>query len=216
VLIAPGLWAPNHQHLFCARLDFCVDGPANTVEEIDVVGAEPGPGNEHGNAIVEEATVLDRESKAQRLADTARNRRWLVVNRGVTNETGGHPGYALLPQSAVTMLAHPTSSVAKRAAFATRNVWVTPYTPGERRPAGEYPNQSRGGDGLPAWTAADRPIEDRELVVWHSFGVTHLPRPEDWPVMPVEYAGFLLKPVGFFPRNPALDVPPSHSDHCAG
>jgi primary-amine oxidase len=29
--------------------------------------------------------------------------------------------------------------------------------------------------------------------------------------MPVDYTGFTLKPVGFFDRNPTLDVPPSTS-----
>ena len=57
--------------------------------------------------------------------------------------------------------------------------------------------------------AADRPIEGTDIVVWHSFGLTHLVRPEDWPVMPVESTGFWLVPFGFFDRNPALDVPPS-------
>ena len=46
-------------------------------------------------------------------------------------------------------------------------------------------------------------------MLWYTFGVTHVPRPEDWPVMPVEYTGFSLVPVGFFDRNPALDVPPA-------
>jgi primary-amine oxidase len=32
--------------------------------------------------------------------------------------------------------------------------------------------------------------------------------------MPVEYTGFLMSPVGFFDRNPALDVPPTHTEHC--
>jgi primary-amine oxidase len=31
--------------------------------------------------------------------------------------------------------------------------------------------------------------------------------------MPVEYIGFHLVPVGFFDRNPALDLPPSPA-HC--
>jgi len=49
------------------------------------------------------------------------------------------------------------------------------------------------------------------VVLWHTFGITHVPRPEDWPVMPVEHCGFLLSPAGFFDRNPALDLaPPSH------
>jgi primary-amine oxidase len=114
------------------------------------------------------------------------------------------------------MMADDSSSVSRRATFATHNLWVTPDDPGQRRPAGDHPNQSAGGDGLPAWTAADRPVVDTDLVVWHSFGVTHLPRPEDWPVMPVEYTGFALKPVGFFDRNPALDVAPSNGAHCHG
>ncbi len=50
--------------------------------------------------------------------------------------------------------------------------------------------------------------------MWHTFGTTHFPRPEDWPVMPVEYTGFTLKPVGFFDRNPVLDVPPARTEHC--
>ncbi|PIK89715.1 hypothetical protein SYN65AY6A5_04785 [Synechococcus sp. 65AY6A5] len=45
-------------------------------------------------------------------------------------------------------------------------------------------------------------------MLWYSFGCNHFPRTEDWPVMPVSYIGFLLKPLGFFECNPALDVPP--------
>jgi primary-amine oxidase len=85
----------------------------------------------------------------------------------------------------------------------------------ERHAAGRYPSQSAGEDGLPAYTAGNRPIVNTDLVVWHTFGVTHIVRPEDWPVMPVEYTGFTLVPSGFFDRNPALDVPPSAAaDHC--
>jgi len=212
-LLAPGLWAPNHQHLFCARLDVGVDGPANSVAEVDVVGAEPGPGNEYGNAIVTTTTLLETEDRAARLADPMRSRRWRVLNRGARNAVGRPTAYDLVPQSTVTLLAGPGSSVAARATFATRSLWVTPYDPDQRRPAGEHPNQHPGGDGLPRWIEAGRSIVDREVVVWHTFGISHVPRPEDWPVMPVEYAGFVLRPVGFFPRNPALDLPPPHHGH---
>jgi primary-amine oxidase len=47
------------------------------------------------------------------------------------------------------------------------------------------------------------------VVFWYTFGHTHIPRPEDYPVMPTAYIGFLLKPNGFFDENPANDVPPS-------
>ncbi len=104
--------------------------------------------------------------------------------------------------------------MAQRAGFATRNLWVTAYDPHERRAAGDYPNQHAGGDGVPTWTKRDRPIVERDIVVWYTFGVTHVPRPEDWPVMPVEYAGFMLVPTGFFDRNPALDVPPPPVADC--
>ena len=32
----------------------------------------------------------------------------------------------------------------------------------------------------------DRRIKNEDVVIWHSFGVTHVPRVEDWPVMPRE------------------------------
>ncbi|MDZ7726785.1 MAG: hypothetical protein U5Q44_00560 [Dehalococcoidia bacterium] len=113
------------------------------------------------------------------------------------------------------MYAHESSYVAKRATFGTKTLWVTQYDPDELHAAGDFPNQHPGGDGLPAYIAKDRPLENQDVVLWHTVGVTHIARPEDWPVMPVEYAGFTLKPIGFFERNPALDVPPSHGDHCA-
>jgi primary-amine oxidase len=92
---------------------------------------------------------------------------------------------------------------------------VTPYSPRERFAAGDYPNQHAGGDGLPAWVAQRRSIEDTDIVVWYTFGLHHLPRTEDWPVMPVHAIGFMLKPFGFFDENPALDVaPPESHDHC--
>lgn len=211
-LVADSLAAPVHQHLFCARLDVAVDGPGNEVHEVDVEPVAAGPDNPMGNGFAPVVTRFRSEQEAQRLADPARSRSWKIVNPGVTNALGQPVAYKLLPRATPTLLADAGSSIAQRAAFATRNLWVTPYAAGERRPAGDFPNQHRGGDGLPAWTAADRSLEGGDVVVWHTFGLTHVPRPEDWPVMPVETTGFSLVPVGFFDRNPSLDVPPP--DHC--
>jgi len=210
--VAPGLHAPVHQHLFSARLDLDVDGTDNDIVEVEAVPCPSGPDNPWGNAFVARAVPLTTERAAQRFIDPAHSRYWRVSNPHVRNGLGEPVGYKLVPGPTPTLLAAPESSVGRRAAFATRNLWVTPYRPDERRAAGEYPNQHPGGDGLPRWTAQDRPLTDTDVVLWYTFGVTHLPRPEDWPVMPVEYCGFHLVPVGFFDRNPALDVPAA--DHC--
>jgi primary-amine oxidase len=100
----------------------------------------------------------------------------------------------------------------------TKHLWVTPYHSDERYPSSKYPNQNPGGEGLPKWTQANRSIDNTNIVVWYTFGHHHIPRPEDWPIMPTAYIGFTLKPVGFFDSNPALDVPPQAmlSGHVCG
>lgn len=212
--LAPGLGAPYHQHLFSARLDMAVDGPVNRVEEIETVRVPMGPDNLRGNAFALKRTPLTRESEAQRMADAGVDRVWHISNPGSLNRLGRPVAYALHPEGKPALLADPESSVAARAAFATKHLWVTAYDPAERYPAGDFVNQHPGGAGLPAYAAADRDLDGQDLVVWHTFGLTHAPRPEDWPIMPVDTTGFTLKPVGFFDRNPTLDVPPSTSGHC--
>jgi len=105
------------------------------------------------------------------------------------------------------LLADESSSIRARATFASRHPWVTRYDPAQRYPAGDFVNQHSGGARLPGWTHADRGIDGEDIVVWHTFGTAHFPRTEDWPVMPVDHAGFTLEPVDFFDRNPTLDLP---------
>ncbi len=129
----------------------------------------------------------------------------------------GQPvGYALHPENAPVLLADDASSIHQRATFSTKSLWVTAYDPAERYPAGDFVNQHPGAGGLPAFVQGDAELEDTDVVLWHTFGLTHFPRPEDWPVMPTDYAGFVLKPVGFFDQNPALGIPASTSSHCQG
>ena len=210
-LVAPGVNAIAHQHFFCARLDFDLDGRRNTVHEVDTVLTPPGPDNPFGSGFEAVPRTLRRELEAPALIDPLRGRFWLVTNEHVRNGLDGPVGYKLLPGENVQAFGQPDSPLARRAGFAFRHVWVTRFDPGERYAAGEYPNQAEGPDGLPRWIEADRAIEDEDVVIWYSFGIHHLPRPEDWPVMPVHHIGFKLKPSGFFDRNPALDVPPPHA-----
>jgi len=212
--LAPGLGAPYHQHLFNARLDMMLDGPTNAVDELDIQRIPMGADNPYGNAFTRKATRLTRESEAARLAEPAVGRVWRITNPASVNRLGQPVGYLLQPQGQPVLLADPASSIAKRAAFATRHLWVTRHDPAERYPAGELINQHPGGAGLPAFVAQDRPIDGEDIVLWHTFGSAHFPRTEDWPVMPVEHCGFTLTPVNFFDRNPTLDVPATTSRHC--
>jgi primary-amine oxidase len=211
--VAPGLAAPVHQHLFSARLDMTVDGLANAVEEVDVSGLPVGPDNPYGNAIVQHVTRLTRESHSGRRADGARGRTWRIISTEHQNRFGRPVSYTLYPESAPVLLADPAAPLTARAGFATNHLWVTRYDPAHRYPAGDFVNQHPGGAGVPAYIAGDQDIDGADIVLWHTFGPTHVPRPEDWPVMPVARCGFTLKPTGFFDRNPTLDVPPP-APHC--
>ena len=212
--VAPGLGAPIHQHLFCARLDMTVDGPANSVDEIEVGPLPIGPDNSRGNGFGQTTTRLRQESDAARLADNSRGRIWRISNPGKQNRLGQDVGWALYPEGGPVLLADPQADITRRAAFATKHLWVTPYDPAQNYPAGDFVNMHGGGAGIPEWTAADRAVDGTDIVLWHTFGLTHYPRIEDWPVMPVDHTGFVLKPHGFFGRNPALNVPSSVGHAC--
>jgi len=211
--VGPEVAAPIHQHLFCARFDMEVDGPANTAYRVDVEADPPGPDNPFDNAFRAVSTRLETEQQAIDVVDAAKARTWRVVNEGATNRFGQPTGYKLLPADTATLF--PIHArVAGRAGFATQNMWVTPSSDSERFPAGDHVTQSEPeNQGLPTWTAADRPIADTDIVVWHVFGLTHAARPEDFPVMPTEYARCTWVPFGFFDRNPALDIPPGTACH---
>jgi primary-amine oxidase len=212
--LAPGLGAPYHQHLFSARLDMMVDGTGNAVDEVEAAAVPRGPLNPTGTGFTQTVTRLRTEAGAARLADNARNRSWLVTNPSVTNRLGNPVGYMLHPEGRPVLLADEESDIHRRATYATKHLWVTPYAPDENYPAGDLVNMHPGDSGLPAWTAADRDIDNTDIVLWHTFGLTHFPRTEDWPVMPVDTTGFALKPYGFFGRNPTLDIPASAGHHC--
>jgi primary-amine oxidase len=214
-LVAPQLDAPNHQHLFNVRLDMEVDGPRNAVYERDVVGSVAGPGNPCGNAISARETLIERERDGGRYVDPARQRVWRVVNRSVRNRMGEPVAYRLEPCAGPLLLADRDELLARRAGFAQRHLWVTRYHPRELHAAGDHPNQATHDGGLPAYVRQDRDLVDTDVVLWHTFGVSHVPRLEDWPVMPVEVVSFMLRPDGFFDRNPALDVP-QPPGHCGG
>lgn len=215
-LIAPRLYAPNHQHFFNVRLDFDIDGTENTAQRIDILPDPIDETNSFENAFHAHVTDLctEQDGLANLSLETART--WRIVNKSRTNRVGEPVGYRFIPGDNSAPFGSPNAWWRKRAAFVNHHVWVTPYCEDEKYAAGDYPNQSCGGEGLVKWTSGDRPIENQDVVFWYTFGHTHIPRLEDYPVMPAAYIGFLLKPDGFFDRNPANDLPPLKSvDHNA-
>ena len=211
-LVAKNVASPIHQHLFCFRLDFSLDGESNRVYEVNVEADPKGSSNPDGTTFSAKETLLQSELEAKRNVNVDKSRVWKVVNTTKSNRLGQPVAYRLVPEAAPRLYATEDSQVAKRAGFAQHNLWVTPFTEDEFNAAGDHPNLGSGG-GLPQWTEQNRNIVDEDIVVWHTLGSTHIPRPEDWPVMPVEYCGFTLQPVGFFDRNPSINLPGHHTSH---
>jgi primary-amine oxidase len=206
-LVDQDTYAPFHQHFIVARLDLDIDGAENTVYVTDSAADGTDP---YGLGLRVTSTPLRTEADGKQDYDWGTQRAWKVVNDNVLNGLGTPVGYKLVPSATFPALIDKSSPAFRRAEVIGHTLWVTPYHPDERWPCGDFPNLSSRDAGLPVWTAANRPIENTDVVLWYVFGLHHIPRPEDWPVMPCDVVSFWLKPFGFFDRNPALDVPPSH------
>ncbi len=204
-LVAPTVNAPNHQHFFNYRLDLDVDGAANTVYMVDTQAPAQNPKGELFG-MSERPLSSERDAISDVSFATARN--WRVTNTHATNSLGQFTAYTLVPGAATPMFATAGSAPARTAGFAMHQLWVTPFSPNETYAGGEFQNLGRDGEGLPKWTSANRSLSDTDVVLWYTLGITHLPRPEDWPYMPAHRGGFRLVPTSFFGRNPTLDVPP--------
>ncbi|MEV3904639.1 primary-amine oxidase [Mycobacterium sp. NPDC050551] len=213
-LVDDRTYAPFHQHFLVARLDLDVDGSENTVYRTESYAEPIGPANPYGLSVLLREVPLRTEADGMQDVDFASQRGWKVVNTNVVNGLGTHPSYKLTPTGALPPMFDPASPVLRRANVIGHTLWVTPNSPDERWPAGEFVNQSETDTGLGEWTKANRPIDNTDVVLWYVFGIHHITRPEDWPVMPVDVVSFWLKPYGFFDRNPALDVPAAPPQHC--
>ena len=206
-LIAKNIFGVNHQHFFNYRLDFDVDGQANSVMEMNVKALPMDEKNPLGNAIALVETPLAKETAAVRDLDMKHSREWMIVSANKKNALGVAPGYMLMPGGNSIFFPVEASKIRQRAEFATHHVWVTKYKPAELYAGGGYPNQTQPGQGLPKYIADDESLTGEDIVLWYTMGVTHIPRSEDWPVMPVHRVGFKLVPRGFFSRNPAINLP---------
>lgn len=209
-VVAPGVLAANHQHLFSLRIDPMIDGQHNTVIQEDSIAVpQSEEENPHGNAWRVHKSPFERSGFAD--AAPFANRHFKIANESQINPISKNPvGYKVFPQPTQLLLAGPKSVVRRRARFAEHHVWVTKYQDGDLWAGGKWTNQSlEETDGVADYAARDESVRNEDLVVWLTYGTTHNPTPEQFPVMPVDIMTISLKPADFFTRNPAMDVPQS-------
>ena len=204
-LVAPNLVAVNHDHYFNFRLDLDVDGSGNSFNQ-DVYRQVTLPADSPRRSIYVVEPAIAASEKAAAINTGHEPSKFRVMNESQTNEVGNAVSYEVLVANHAKLLLDPDDWPAKRAGFLQHDIWVTPYAPSERYAGGEYMFQSTGSDGLPVWTAGDRPIRNQDIVVWVNMGMHHLTRAEDLPVMPTIWHSFKLRPHNFFNRNPAIDL----------
>jgi primary-amine oxidase len=204
-------YAPFHQHFVVAKLDLDIDGAENTVVEVDSVAEPVSDANPYGLGVSTQNTIIESESQSARDYSWESQRTWKVLNPNKRNRLGSNTAYKLVPGAAIPSLLDSSSPVYARAPVIGHTVWVTAYDDAERWPAGDYPTQSSEDAGITRWITDDAPLVETDVVLWYVFGIHHITRTEDWPIMPVDIISFWLKPFGFFDQNPALDAPSTMS-----
>ncbi len=198
--------AVNHDHYFSYRLDLDVDGTDNNFRIDRLVPKELPRDHPRRSLWVVEGEVAENENDAMLDMNMKKPALWRVTSRSRRNHVGYPTSYQLKPgRNAATLLA-PDDYPRQRAGFIDHHLWVTPYAPDELYAAGEHPTLSEPGMGLPEWTESNREL-DGDVVLWHTVGMHHFVRAEDWPVMPVMWHSFELRPFDFFDHNPAMDLP---------
>lgn len=184
-VVHPGALAAHHQHFFSLRIDPMIDGHSNTLVTEEVYPLERSALNPHGTGYYSAEKVLETSGGYD--LDCSKNRVFKVQNQNLLNKVNQKPvAYKIVVPDFQKLLADRQSWHYKRAEFADHNIYVTQYRDDELYAAGQYTNQSRGGEGVRTWASRNDAIVNEDIVLWVQFGLNHLPRIEDFPVMPCE------------------------------
>ncbi len=197
----------NHDHFFSYRLDLDVDGTANSFMMARMVRQDLPSDPMRKSIWAVKPVIAAREKDAILDIRLETPSMWLFINPNVKVPLGYPTGYEIMPGATAKSLLSPDDPPQKLGAFSEHQFWVTPNDPSQKYAAGVYPTSSTASDGLAVWTKANRPIENTDLVGWYTLGFHHMPRVEDWPVMPTMWHEFEIRPFNFFEANPVLDLP---------
>ncbi len=208
-LVAPGVDAVDHDHFFSYRLDLDVDGTKNSFMSDKLVLYALPKENPSPRRVIwaMRPEMVMTEGDSPQDIDLKHPAMWRFTSESTKDPNGYPTSIEIMPGSTATTLLPADEWPSKRAGFASHQLWVTPYDRDEIYAAGKYTLDSKGGDGLAAWVKQNRSIENTDIVAWYTIGMHHVPRPEDWPQMPVMWHEFEIRPFHFFGKNPGMDLP---------
>ena len=208
-LVSPGVDAVDHDHFFSYRLDLDVDGTNNSFMADKLVQYKLPKENPSPRRVIwaMQPTMVEKEGDSPQDISMQHPAMWRFVNHDVHDPYGYPTSYEIMAGETAASLLPDSEWPQKRGGFSSHQLWVTPYDPNEFYVSGTYVAGSDATDGLPEWVKKNRSIENTDIVAWYTVGFHHVPRPEDWPQMPIMWHDFSIRPYHFFPKNPGMDLP---------
>ncbi|GMI76358.1 Copper Amine Oxidase [Hibiscus trionum] len=199
-----------HDHYITFYLDMDIDGSDNSFVKVNLKRQDTSAGESPRKSYMKAVrNVAKTEKDAQIQLKLYDPSEFHVINPTKKTRVGNPVGYKVVPAGTAASLLDHDDPPQRRGAFTNNQIWVTPYNRSEQWAGGLFVYQSHGDDTLAVWSERDRPIENKDIVVWYTLGFHHVPCQEDFPIMPTVSSSFDLKPVNFFESNPILRIPPN-------
>ena len=209
-LLSENIIGVIHDHYITFYLDMDIDGSDNSFVKVKIQKEQTSPGESPRKSYLKAVrNVAKTEKDAQVKLSLYDPYEFHMINPNKKTRVGNSVGYKIVPAGTAANLLDHDDPPQKRGAFTNNQIWVTPYNRSEQWAGGLFVYQSQGEDTLATWTERDRPIENKDVVLWYTLGFHHIPCQEDFPVMPTVSSSFDLKPVNFFESNPILRIPPN-------
>jgi len=199
----------NHDHYFSYRLDLDVDGVNNSFMMHKMVPVKVDNDPMRKSIWVAKPVMAKTEKEAILDIQLDRPSMWMFMNPAVKGPLNYPRSYEVMPGATAKSLMSNDDPTQRIGAFSEHQFYVTPYMEKERYASGTYVTSSAAKDGLNTWVEANRPIANTDIVGWYTLGFHHITRSEDWPVMPIMWHQFQIRPFHFFDKNPVLDLPKS-------
>ncbi|KAL0395366.1 UNVERIFIED_CONTAM: Primary amine oxidase [Sesamum latifolium] len=207
-LLADNIIGVVHDHYINFYLDMDIDGLDNSFVNVHLQREYTHGTSPRKSYMKVNKTVAKTEKEAQIKLKLYDPSEFHVINPNKKTKVGNPVGYKVVPAGTAASLLDPEDPPQKRSAFTNNQIWVTRYNKSEQWSGGLFAYQSHGEDTIQVWSDRDRPIENKDIVLWYTLGFHHVPCQEDFPIMPTVSSGFDLKPVNFFERNPVLRIAP--------